>query len=121
MRRLVEYRLGGQDEGTVLVEVVEPVEEASGEEQAAFRSWRKPMEASVSLEEALERIRPAADMVLAKLRRLAVAPDETQVAFGVKLTASAGAVLASAGVEANYMVTLKWTGDSLAREELLEG
>ncbi len=111
MRRLVEYRLGVENEGTVLVEVEEPVNEASGEEEAASRSWRQPVEASVSLEEALERVRPAADTLLAKLRQLAVAPDETQIAFGIKLTASAGAVLASASVEANYTVTLTWKND----------
>ena len=38
------------------------------------------------------------------------APDEIEVAFGVKLTTTAGAVIASAAAEANFDVTLRWTG-----------
>ena len=36
------------------------------------------------------------------------------VAFGVKLTATAGAVLASAAVEANYKVTMMWKKETPA-------
>lgn len=108
MKRLVEYRLGPEDGDTMVVEVDEPVDDASGEEQVAFGTWRKPVQAKVSFEEALDRVRPAAVAVLEKVRGLAVAPDEAQIVFGIKLTASAGAVLASAGVEANYTVTLTW-------------
>jgi hypothetical protein len=102
----------GDDSGdTVLVEVDEPAEEGSGEEKAAFKSWRKPVDASQTLDEALDSVAPAAGALVSKLRALVDPPDETTVAFGVKLTASAGAVLASAGVEANYTVTMKWTRD----------
>jgi hypothetical protein len=112
LRRLVEFRLGGEGSETVLVEVDEPAEE--GEENAAFRSWKKPAEATRTLDEALERVKPAADALLSKLRGLAEPPDEMTVAFGVKLTATAGAVLASAGMEANYTVTMTWKRDTAA-------
>jgi hypothetical protein len=92
--------------------VDEPTEE--GEEKAAFRSWKKPAEATRTLDEALERVKPAADALLSKLRALAEPPDEMTVAFGVKLTATAGAVLASAGMEANYTVTMTWKRDTAA-------
>ncbi len=109
MRRLVEFRVGEGDE-VVLVEIDEPVEGA-GEETAAFGSWKKPAKAQQTLEEALDRVRPAAEALRAKLGGLVEPPDEMSVAFGVKLTASAGAVLASAGVEANYTVTMTWKQD----------
>jgi hypothetical protein len=35
-------------------------------------------------------------------------PDKVEVEFGVKLNADAGVILASAGAEANYTVTLTW-------------
>jgi Trypsin-co-occurring domain 1 len=112
LRRLVEFRVGGDGSETVLVEVDEPAEEGTGEEKAAFRSWRKPAEAAGTLDEALERVKPAAEALRSKLRELVEPPDETMVAFGVKLTASAGAVLASAGMEANYTVTMTWKRDN---------
>jgi len=113
LRQLVEFRLAGEGTETVLVEVDEPVEEG-GEERAAFRSWRKPVEAGQSLDEALERVRPAAELLLLKLRGLAEPPDEMTIGFGVKLTATVGAVLASAGVEANFSVTMTWKRDVAA-------
>ena len=112
MRRLVKFRLGEEGSETLLVEVDEPAEEGSGEETAAFRSWRKPVEATETLDHALDRVTPAARLLLSKLRGLVDPPDETTVEFGVKLTATAGAVLASAGIEANYTVTMMWKRDT---------
>lgn len=109
-RGLVEYRLGGEPGETVLVEVDDPVVEGSGEERAAFLSWKKPAIAQESLDDAIERSMPAARTLVGKLRSLVDAPDELTVEFGIKLTASAGAVLASAAVEANYTVTMMWKG-----------
>jgi Trypsin-co-occurring domain 1 len=112
LRRLVEFRLGGEGGETVVVEVEEPAQEGTGEEKAAFRSWRKPVEATETLDQALDRVTPAASALLSKLRELVEPPDEMTVAFGVKLTATAGAVLASASVEANYTVTMMWKRDT---------
>lgn len=67
-----------------------------------------PSRASQTFEAALERVRPAAQAVIQKLRSLHDAPDEIEVEFGLKLSAEAGAVIAAGGVEANYKVTLKW-------------
>jgi hypothetical protein len=116
MRRLVEFRLDGEGGETVLVEVDEPTEEGTGEEQAAFKSWKKPAEAAGTLDEALKGVNPAAERVRAKLRELVDPPDEMTVAFGVKLTATAGAVLASAGLEANYTVTMTWKQGTVAAD-----
>jgi hypothetical protein len=104
LRQLVEFRVGEGNE-TVLVEVDEHAEAQTGEEPAAFT--RKAAQAQ-RLDEALERVRPAAEALRAKLRGLVEPPDEMTIAFGVKLTASAGAVLAAAGMEANYTVTMTW-------------
>lgn len=54
-------------------------------------------------------LRPMAEAsrdVLAELR--SAGPDEIRVEFGVKLTASAGAVVAKAGAECHFKVTLSW-------------
>lgn len=64
---------------------------------------------SIRFDQALATVRPAADAVLARLRDLAVSPDTVSLEFGVKLTAAAGAVIASSGLEANFKVTLNWS------------
>jgi hypothetical protein len=103
MKRMVEFLL--EDGTSMLVEVEEP--EQGGVVKAA-RSDGVIDKAHQTLEKSLEKVKPAAQVVIQKLRELHDAPDEVGVSFGLKLSAEAGAVLASGGVEANYIVTLKW-------------
>lgn len=70
------------------------------------------LEADQSLEKAIEKIKPAAEAVLSRLRSLAVKPDEISVDFGIKLSAKAGALIAATAAEANFQVSLKWKGSS---------
>jgi hypothetical protein len=65
--------------------------------------------AELSFEQALDRVRPAADALVAKLRALATRPDEVEVTFGLRMSAKAGAVIAVSGAEANFTVALRWT------------
>jgi len=67
-----------------------------------------PEKAHQTFEAALDKIRPAAQTIIKKLRSLHDAPDEIEVEFGLKLSAEAGAIIAAGGVGANYTVTLKW-------------
>jgi hypothetical protein len=102
---LVEYVVDEASGATVIVEVDETESEA-GEERAA-----RPGEierADRSFQDALERVKPAASALAEKIRSLADPPDETTMEFGIKLTGKAGAVIASAGIEANYKITLTW-------------
>ncbi len=103
MKRLVEFPL--EDGTSMLVEIEEPEQ---GGVVKASRSDGVIDKAHQTLEKSLEKVKPAAQFVIQKLRELHDAPDEVQVSFGLKLSAEAGAVLASGGVEANYIVTLKW-------------
>jgi hypothetical protein len=107
MKQLAEFQLEGTKE-TVFVEIESPAED--------LVSVANPGEIAVkvgqSLEAALSRIKPAASAVVATLRDLADSPDEIKVEFGVKLSAKAGAILASADAEANYKVTLSWKSKS---------
>src|SRR6266487_7195473 len=106
MKRLIEFPL---DDGTsMLVEVEEPEE---GGLVKASRAGEVITKAQQTLGEALEKVKPAAQYVILQLRKLHDSPDEIQVAFGLKLSADAGAVLASTGTEANYTITLKWVSD----------
>ncbi len=106
MKRLVAFPLE-HDEGTVVVEVDEPV--AAGGVERASRQGEVAETAQQTLEAALRRIRPAARAVIATLAELS--PDEVEVEFGIKLGTKTGAIIASADAEATYKVTLKWSGD----------
>lgn len=107
MKQLAEFQVEGKEE-TVFVEI-----ESLGEGLVPVAN---PGEIAIkvgqSLESALQKIKPAASAVVAALRGLADSPDEITVEFGVKLSAKAGAILASADAEANYKVTLSWKSKS---------
>ncbi len=104
MKRLIEFPL--EEGGSIWVEVDEP--EPPGGVVRAANPVEMMAKASQTFDEALDKIRPAADILVAKLRGLTDPPDEMAVQFGLKLSAEAGAVVAAAGVEANYTVTLTW-------------
>jgi hypothetical protein len=104
MKRLIEFPL--EDGSSMLVEVDEP--ESAGGVVKAARGSDVVEKSQKTFEEAMDKVKPAAAAIIAKLRTLHDAPDEIEVQFGLKLSAAAGAFLASAGVDANYSVTLKW-------------
>ncbi len=86
MKHLVEFPL--EDGGSVVIEVDEP--ETSGTVRASRGDTLA--KAKETLEEALNNVLPVTKSV------------------GEKLTTTAGAVIASATAEANFDVTLRWTG-----------
>jgi hypothetical protein len=95
---LIEFQADG---GPVVVEVeaslVGPRPAAAGEIAAR---------ASKSFAEALAGIKPIAEAMIKQLADLG--PAEAKIEFGVKFTAKAGVVLASAESEAHCKITLGW-------------
>jgi hypothetical protein len=108
MSRLVEFPLESGETVVVEVEDGEVGLQRAGRGEIAER-------ASETFEGALEKIKPAAGVIIAKLRSLADTPDEVNVEFGIKLSGKLGvAFVASADAEANYKVTLKWSNTAPA-------
>src|SRR5690348_12288935 len=101
-KQVVEYPL--EEGGVILVEVDVP--QSTGFERASRVS--DIVKATQTFDQALERVKPAAQKIIAKLRSLTEPPDEIVVEFGIKLGAKAGALIASADAEANYTVHLTW-------------
>lgn len=62
----------------------------------------------VEFAKALDTIRDAAGLLLETLVGLPQAPAECELSFGVKLSSEAGVLLAKAGAEANFTITLTW-------------
>jgi Trypsin-co-occurring domain 1 len=105
MKRLIEFKLA--DGSEVLVEVEQPEKKPnSGYKPVAHSSGLMVEVAKQTFEEAFDKIRSTAAVVSSKLKALAA--DETEVKFGLKLTADAGAIFTTVGSEVNFEVTLKW-------------
>ena len=105
MKRLVEFPM--EDGSTILVEVDEP-----GFGGGTLRSGR-PGEmierATVTYEEALGKIQPAAVSIISRLRHMPEPPSEISLELGISLSAEAGAFIASAATQAHLILTLKWS------------
>jgi hypothetical protein len=63
---------------------------------------------SEALSEAMSVIRGTSQRVASTLASLPSPPSEATVTFGVKLDASAGALIARTGIEAQLVVALTW-------------
>ena len=104
MKHLVEFPL--EEGGSIVVEVDEP------ESAGTVRAGRGDsiVKAKETLEEALNNVLPVTKSIVEKLRSIGNKPDEIEISFGVKLSTVAGAVIAAASAEANFDVTVRWTG-----------
>jgi hypothetical protein len=91
-------------DGTVRFDIDEVV--AVGPERVSRRGDALLAELETSLEETLATARPAAQAVLDAFR--STSPDHLSIEFGLRLDASAGIVIAQAGVGVHFTVTLSW-------------
>lgn len=98
-RHLVEYELA--DGKTISVEVAtlegeyQRIANGSGTEKAIK-----------TFEQAIEDIAPASEAVLKMIKNIGI--TEGQLEVGLKFSAKAGVVLASADSEATFKITMKW-------------
>jgi hypothetical protein len=104
MTRIVEFTT--KEGKQVLVEVDEGWA-LHGEVLAANDSGIAA-KAKKSFEEALASVKPGIDAALNSLTDLISKPKETEIEFGLKLDAAAGAIFAKAGAEATFKVKLTW-------------
>ena len=104
MKHLVEFPL--EEGGSIVVEIDEP--ETGGTVRAGREDTIE--KARETFEDALNKVLPATKTVVEKLRSMTSKPDEIAVTFGVNLSTMAGAVIASASAQANFGVTVHWTG-----------
>lgn len=102
MSTFVEYVL--EDGSTLLVEAEE---DYGGPTKASDASGNRIVEASKKLDEALASVKNSVGTFRRELAALET--DEVEVSFGIKVVTEGGFfVIAKAGAEVNYTVTLKW-------------
>lgn len=109
MKRLVEFPT--EDGGSILVEIDDDLRLGSGSTLRGGAASAMIEKARVSYEEALDKIKGAAEMIITKMRELPHSPDEIAVDFGIKLSADIGAILASTSAEAQFTLHLTWRRD----------
>jgi hypothetical protein len=114
MKKLITFPL--KEGGEVVIEV-EEAETEGGERVPVARRLAPPERASQTLEEALQKVFPAIKALAEKLHSLDLKPDEVELTFGIKLSTSLGALIAAAGTEANFDITLHWYGKERAERQ----
>jgi hypothetical protein len=62
--------------------------------------------AQVTLEEALGKLKPSLDKVVHLLKEMA--PDETEVEFGLKIGGETGVIIAKGTAEVNFTIRMSW-------------
>ncbi len=107
MKKLIEYPL--KDGSLVLIEVEEPDRPLASPMRGLPNTSHEVIErATQTFDDALDKIKPAAAAIIAKLKELKTPPEQIGLEFGIKLSAKAGAFIASAEADANFKITLTW-------------
>jgi hypothetical protein len=103
LSRIVEF---STKQGPIYVEV-DDSDALKGEVLAANDSG-VAAKAKKTFEEALQSVKPGIEEALALITDLIKKPTETEIEFGLKIDAAAGAVFAKAGAEATFNIKLTW-------------
>ncbi len=107
MKRLVRFHTSNGT-GDVIVEIEDAHEEDTGRERVSAKGGLVVEQAAVSFEAAVSNIGPMVDSLRETVEGLAVKPSEFAIKFGIKLTGSVGAIIASTSLEGTCEVTAKW-------------
>jgi hypothetical protein len=65
--------------------------------------------AKVTLEEALEKLRPSLEKFVESLKNLS--PDETTVEFGLRVGGETGLIVAKGTADANFAIRMTWSSE----------
>lgn len=104
MTRLIDFQLDSQT--TILVEAAD--DGTPKGQQRVSTGGVMAEKASKAFDDALAGIKPIAATIMAQMREAVAEAQEIQVEFGIKLTASAGIVLAKAATEGHCKISIKW-------------
>ena len=109
MSQLVEFGLENSDATVVVAALDSPGGVSDG---TVYRGGGLPRDlverSSQTLDEAVARVKPAAQALVTAMTDLPRRPDELTVTFGIELSGSMGAIIASTAAKANIAITLTW-------------
>jgi Trypsin-co-occurring domain 1 len=105
-KEIVEFYL---DDGTTFLMEIDAPNNSSLKRVSRVDIGKDIVKATQSFEKSLDRIIPFASTALNRLRYNLMTPaDEVELKFGVKMTAEAGAIIASVSSDVSFEVTLRW-------------
>lgn len=95
-----------EGEGSIRIEVPQPVDESGIEEVSAIDDI---LQAPETFEAALSKLQPVVEKVANRIKDGLTAPaDEVEVKFGLNLSVESGVIISTVGGGVNFEVTLKW-------------
>lgn len=98
---LAEYNL--RDSGKIRIEV-EDIEQGFVDSFLGY----KILETGKEFEEVLSEVEPAINALYDRINGLKSKPKSVSVEFGLKFVGKGGAFIASAGMEAQFKITVTW-------------
>jgi hypothetical protein len=104
MARLIDFELDSQT--TILVEAAD--DGTPQGQQHVSTGGAVTEKAKEAFDTAIAGIKPIARTIMAQMQEAAADAKEIQVEFGIKLTATAGVVLAKASTEGHCKIAIKW-------------
>ena len=108
MSQLVEFGLENSDATVVVAALDSPGAVSDGTVYRGVLPRDLVERSSQTLDEAIARVKPAAQALVAAMTDLPRRPDELTVTFGIELSGSMGAIIASTAATANIAITLTW-------------
>jgi hypothetical protein len=109
MAYLMAVPVSAADSDAVVVFEVDRTEVPDDLELAADEPGRVAARARRTLEEALGELRPSLQRVVAMLQGLA--PQQTEVEFGLKIGGETGVIIAKGTTEVNFVVRMSWQAE----------
>lgn len=103
MKQLIPVDVG--DGSSILVEV----EQDPNEDTIDIGLAESAKKVRETLADSVEKMLPAAKMIVKKVQSLPQVPDEIEVTFGFSLSTEAGAFIASCSAQANFAILLRWS------------
>lgn len=111
-KELAQFKLEDGTAFLVEVDTPKPTQGGSIQRVASVNTKQMVYQATQTLEQALDTIKPVASTVVSRLKSGLTTPaDEVEVTFGLKLAAEAGVVFGSVGGDVTFEVKLKWGKD----------
>ena len=104
MARIVEYQT---PDGVIAIEIDEDAA-AGSKFTPASRGGEVVLQATEGFDQALGRVKAAANAFARTLGEIDLKPESASVELALKFTGAAGAVFARIGAEAQMKVTLSW-------------
>jgi hypothetical protein len=111
MSKFVEFPLNGG--GVIVIEAIDEKKAgSSGFMRGEPGGGEAADKAQATFEASFEQIRQSAEAIIAKLSDLSQKPDEVELNFGLRVSAELGQlVVAKAGSDSNYGITLRWRSE----------